>query len=97
MTARLSILPAVAQAALPEEPALIQGWAVVLLVILAIAVFAVIRAVTRARRRRMNEDNPTASALQMLDERLARGEIRREEYEERKRAILTMAGPTGNL
>jgi putative membrane protein len=41
--------------------------------------------------------DPTRSALQILNERFARGEIRREEYEERKRAILTMTGPTGNL
>lgn len=41
--------------------------------------------------------DPTRSALQILNERLARGEIRREEYEERKRAILTMTGSTGNL
>jgi uncharacterized membrane protein len=74
-----------------------QGLAFVLLVILAIAVFAALRAVTRARRRRMSEDDPAASALQILDEQLARGEIRREEYEERKRAILTMSAPTGNL
>jgi putative membrane protein len=42
-------------------------------------------------------DDPTRSALQILNERFARGEIRREEYEERKRAILTMTGPTGNV
>jgi putative membrane protein len=41
--------------------------------------------------------DPTRSALQILNERFARGEIRREEYEERKRAILTLTGPTGNL
>ncbi len=41
--------------------------------------------------------DPTRSALQILNERFARGEIRRDEYEERKRAILTMTGPTGNL
>ena len=41
--------------------------------------------------------DPTRSALQILNERFARGEIRREEYEERKSAILTMTGPTGNL
>jgi putative membrane protein len=41
--------------------------------------------------------DPTRSALQILNERFARGEIRRDEYEERKRAILTMIGPTGNL
>jgi uncharacterized membrane protein len=45
----------------------------------------------------MSEDDPAASAVQILDEQLARGEIRREEYEERKRAILTMSAPTGNL
>jgi uncharacterized membrane protein len=71
-----------------------QGWAFGLLVILAIAVFAAVRAVTRARRQRMNDD---PFALQILDEQFATGEIRREEYEERKRAILTMAAPTGNL
>lgn len=74
-----------------------QGLAFALLVILAIAVFAAVRAVTRGKRRRMSEDDPTASALQILDEQLAKGEIRREEYEERKRAILTMTGPTGNV
>jgi uncharacterized membrane protein len=74
-----------------------QGWALLLLVILAIAVFAAARIVTRAKGRRMNEDAPTASALQILDEQLARGEIPREEYAERKRAILTMTGSTGNL
>lgn len=41
--------------------------------------------------------DPTLSALQILDQRFARGEIRREEYEERKRAILTMTAPTGNV
>lgn len=40
--------------------------------------------------------DPTRSALQILNERFARGEIRREEYEERKRAILTVTAPTGN-
>jgi uncharacterized membrane protein len=74
-----------------------QGLAFTLLVIFVIAVFAAVRAVTRAKRRRMNEDGPTASALQILEERFTRGEIRREEYEERKRAILTMSAPTGNL
>ena len=42
-------------------------------------------------------DDPTRSALQILNERFARGDIQRDEYEERKRAILTVSGPTGNL
>ena len=62
----------------------------------AIAVFAALRAVTRAKCRRMCEDEPAASAPDP-GRALARGEIRREEYEERKRAMLTMSAPTGNL
>ena len=52
------------------------------------------------RTGRHHADSPSAdpmrSALQILNERFARGEIRREEYEERKRAILTVTAPTGN-
>jgi len=33
--------------------------------------------------------NPSYSALQILDERYARGEIQKEEYEERKATILS--------
>jgi putative membrane protein len=43
------------------------------------------------------QSDPTRSALQILNERFARGEIQREEYEQRKRAILTVTAPTGNL
>jgi uncharacterized membrane protein len=35
--------------------------------------------------------NPTHSALQILNERLAKGEIQKEEYNERKAAILSGA------
>ena len=39
--------------------------------------------------------DPTAPALQILNERFARGEIARQEYEERKRALLTIMTPGG--
>jgi len=40
-------------------------------------------------------EDATASALQILNERFARGEIGRPEYEERKRALLTIMTPGG--
>ena len=39
--------------------------------------------------------DPTASAMQILNERFARGDIARQEYEERKRALLTVMTPGG--
>ena len=77
------------------------SWALSLLVLLAVTVcVAVFLAAPAGSKRRVTnqpEDNPAAAALQILNERFARGEIQRQEYEERKRAILTMTAPTGNV
>jgi putative membrane protein len=41
------------------------------------------------------QEDPAASALQVLNERFLKGEIERGEYEERKRALLTVMTPGG--
>ena len=95
MPAKLALLPVVT-----PVPAVVPGWVLALFAILAVAVCVAIWVTMASGKRRgvkRRQEDPAASALQILEQRFARGEIRQEEYDERKRAILTMTGPTGNL
>lgn len=68
------------------------GWMFPMLMLLAIvaciAMFVSVRGWGGGRHRRSWND-PTFSALQILNERLAKGEIQKQEYEEKKTAIVS--------
>jgi uncharacterized membrane protein len=65
------------------------GWNWVFWIFLAAFIIAIFAGIGSSRRRRRLPPGSTdQSALDALDARLARGEITREEYERRKRAIL---------
>ena len=73
-------------------------WIFPIMVLAAVAVcaaFLLLRADGGRDRDDKLRGDPTASAMQILNERFARGDIARPEYEERKRALLTVMTPGG--
>jgi len=56
-------------------------------IVVCVAMFVAVRGLGRHHGRSWND--PTFSALQILNERFAKGEIQKPEYEEKKAAILS--------
>jgi putative membrane protein len=74
------------------------GWGMFPMVLLFLVLFCVVAFFARSCMGGMHRwgpshpwGDPTHSALQILNERLAKGEIQKEEYNERKAAILSGA------
>jgi uncharacterized membrane protein len=63
-------------------------WMFPLAVLLVVLLFRALL-VGRPDRTRQPGDDPARSALQILNERFARGEIAKEEYSEKKAALLS--------
>jgi len=62
-------------------------WAVLWLLIAVLLVVGIVVLVRTLTDRGGNGSRTTKSAVQILEERFARGEIDREEFEERRRAL----------
>jgi putative membrane protein len=59
------------------------------MIVVFAAIFFVVRGVRGDGSHRWEPPGPSHSALQILSERFARGEIQRDEYEEKRAAILS--------
>lgn len=62
-------------------------WAVLWLLLAVLLVFGIVVLVRAFAERGGSGSRPANSAVQILEERFARGEIDREEFEERRRAL----------
>ncbi len=67
------------------------GWMwlmpVLWIVLLGLIIWAIVALVHRASESRGQDSSKTSSALEVLKERYARGEIKKEEYDEKKRDL----------
>ena len=61
-------------------------WWIIGLIVIVIIIWLVMKAVTQNKH--SNHSNKNKSALDILEERYARGEIDREEFEERKKGLM---------